>query len=48
LTADVYTADVFTTNVFTADVFMANAAGLKERKLWTSTVRQHNYANKQW
>jgi hypothetical protein len=47
LTADVYTADVFTTEFLTADVFMANAAGLKERKLWTLTIGQHNYADKQ-
>jgi hypothetical protein len=46
-TADVYTANVFTTNVPTANVFTANAAGPKERKLWTPTVGQHNYANKQ-
>jgi hypothetical protein len=26
---------------------MANAAGLKERKLWTLTVGQHNYADEQ-
>jgi hypothetical protein len=26
---------------------MANAAGLKERKLWTPTVGRHNYANEQ-
>jgi hypothetical protein len=32
---------------FIADVFTADAASLKEHKLWTSTVEQHNYANKQ-
>jgi hypothetical protein len=47
LTADVYTADVFITEFLIADVFIANAAGPKERKLWTPTVRQHNYADKQ-
>jgi hypothetical protein len=47
LTADVYTADVVTTEFPTADVFTADAAGPKERKLWTPTVRQHNYANEQ-
>jgi hypothetical protein len=47
LTADVYTADVFTTEFFTADVFTADVAGLKERKLWTLTVKQHNYADEQ-
>jgi hypothetical protein len=41
------TADVFTTNVLIADVFTADAAGPKERKLWTLTIRQHNYADKQ-
>jgi hypothetical protein len=47
LTADVYTADVFTIEFPTADVFIADAAGPKERKLWTSTVKRHNYANEQ-
>jgi hypothetical protein len=47
LTADVYTADVFTTEFLTADVFTADVAGLKERKLWTLTVGQHNYADEQ-
>jgi hypothetical protein len=47
LTADVYTADVFITEFLIADVFTADAAGPKERKLWTPTVGQHNYANKQ-
>jgi hypothetical protein len=46
-TADVYTTNVFTINVFTTNVFMADAAGLKERKLWTLTVGRHNYANEQ-
>jgi hypothetical protein len=47
LTADVYTTNVFTTEFLTADVFTADAAGPKERKLWTPTVRRHNYANEQ-
>jgi hypothetical protein len=47
LTANVYTANVFTTNFLTADISTADAAGLKERKLWTLTVEQHNYADKQ-
>jgi hypothetical protein len=47
LTADVYTADVFTTEFPTADVFTADAAGPKERKLWTPTVGRHNYADEQ-
>ena len=47
LTANVYITDVFTTNILTADVFTADAAGPKERKLWTLIIRQHNYADKQ-
>jgi hypothetical protein len=47
LTADVYITNVFTTEFLTADVFTADAAGPKERKLWTLTVKQHNYTNKQ-
>jgi hypothetical protein len=47
LTANVYTTDVFTTEFLTADVFTANAAGPKERKLWTLTIEQHNYADEQ-
>jgi hypothetical protein len=47
LTADVYTIDVFTTEFPTADVFTADAAGPKKRKLWTLTVRRHNYADEQ-
>jgi hypothetical protein len=47
LTANVYTTDVFTTKFLTADVFTADAAGPKERKLWTPTVGQHNYADEQ-
>jgi hypothetical protein len=47
VTADVYITNVFITNVLIANVFIANAASLKERKLWTLTVKQHNYANKQ-
>jgi hypothetical protein len=43
----VYTADVFTTEFPTADVFTADAAGPKERKLWTPTVGRHNYADEQ-
>jgi hypothetical protein len=31
----------------TANVSTADAAGPKERKLWTPTIRQHNYADKQ-
>jgi hypothetical protein len=46
-TADVYTADVFTTDDLTADVSTADATGPKERKLWTPTVRRHNYADEQ-
>jgi hypothetical protein len=46
-TADVYTTNVFTTDFPTADVSTADAAGPKERKLWTLTIGQHNYANKQ-
>jgi hypothetical protein len=46
-TADVNTADVFTTEFLTVNVFTADAAGPKERKLWTLTVRQHNYANEE-
>jgi hypothetical protein len=46
-TANVYTADVFTTDVLTVDVFTADAAGPKERKLWTLTIRRHNYADEQ-
>jgi hypothetical protein len=47
LTVDVYTADVFTTEFLIADVSIADAAGPKERKLWTLTVRRHNYADEQ-
>jgi hypothetical protein len=47
LTADVYTADVFITDFLTANVFTADAASLKEHKLWTLTVGQHNYADEQ-
>jgi hypothetical protein len=47
LTTNVYTTNVFTTDFLITDVFIANAAGPKERKLWTLTVKQHNYANKQ-
>jgi hypothetical protein len=46
-TADVYTTDVFTTEFSTADVLTADAASPKERKLWTPTVRRHNYADEQ-
>jgi hypothetical protein len=46
-TADVHTTDVFTTDDPTANVSTADAAGPKERKLWTLTVGQHNYADKQ-
>jgi hypothetical protein len=47
LTTDVYTADVFITEFPIVNVFTADAASPKERKLWTLTVRQHNYADKQ-
>jgi hypothetical protein len=47
LTADVYTADVFIIKFLIANVFTADAAGPKEHKLWTPTVRQHNYADEQ-
>jgi hypothetical protein len=46
-TVDVYTTDVFTTDVLITDVFTADAAGPKKRKLWTPTIRRHNYADKQ-
>jgi hypothetical protein len=46
-TVDVYTTDVFTTNFPITDVFTADAADPKERKLWTPTVEQHNYADEQ-
>jgi hypothetical protein len=36
-----------TADVPTADVSTADAAGPKERKLWTPTVGRHNYADKQ-
>ena len=44
---DVYITNVFITDVLTADVFTADAVGLKKHKLWTLTVEQHNYADKQ-
>jgi hypothetical protein len=46
-TGNVYITNVFITDVLIADVSTADAADPKERKLWTLTIGQHNYADEQ-